>query len=68
MVRDVLRGDVYLVSLNPTRGGETRETRPCPRPRSTRAAGSCRRCSHRDRIEGRHWSSTRIVAPRSDYL
>lgn len=26
---DVLRGDVYLVSLNPTRGGEIRKTRPC---------------------------------------
>ncbi len=23
------RGDVYLVSLNPTRGGETNKTRPC---------------------------------------
>lgn len=26
---DVLRGDVYLVSLNPTRGSEVRKTRPC---------------------------------------
>ena len=26
---DVLRGDVYLVSLNPTRGSEIRKTRPC---------------------------------------
>ena len=31
MVRDeaVLRGDIYLVSLNPTRGSEIRKTRPC---------------------------------------
>ncbi len=26
---DVLRGDVFLVSLDPTRGGEIRKTRPC---------------------------------------
>lgn len=26
---DVSRGDVYLVSLNPTRGSEIRKTRPC---------------------------------------
>ena len=25
----VQRGDVYLVNLNPTRGGEIRKTRPC---------------------------------------
>jgi mRNA interferase MazF len=25
----VYRGDVYLVALNPTRGGEIRKTRPC---------------------------------------
>ena len=25
----VSRGDVFLVSLNPTRGGEIRKTRPC---------------------------------------
>lgn len=25
----VARGDVYLVDLNPTRGGEIRKTRPC---------------------------------------
>ena len=25
----VARGDVFLVSLNPTRGGEIRKTRPC---------------------------------------
>jgi mRNA interferase MazF len=25
----VSRGDIYLVSLNPTRGSEIRETRPC---------------------------------------
>jgi mRNA interferase MazF len=25
----VTRGDVYLVDLNPTRGGEIRKTRPC---------------------------------------
>jgi len=25
----VRRGDVFLVSLNPTRGGEIRKTRPC---------------------------------------
>ena len=25
----VRRGDVYLVSLNPTKGGEIRNTRPC---------------------------------------
>lgn len=29
MVNDVHRGDVYLISLNPTRGGEIRKTRPC---------------------------------------
>ena len=23
------RGDIYLISLDPTRGSETRETRPC---------------------------------------
>ena len=25
----VSRGDIYLVSLNPTRGSEIRKTRPC---------------------------------------
>jgi len=25
----VARGDIYLVDLNPTRGGEIRKTRPC---------------------------------------
>jgi mRNA interferase MazF len=25
----VVRGDVFLVNLNPTRGGEIRKTRPC---------------------------------------
>ena len=28
-VARVGRGDVFLVSLNPTRGGEIRKTRPC---------------------------------------
>jgi mRNA interferase MazF len=28
-VTDVRRGHVYLVALNPTRGGEIRKTRPC---------------------------------------
>ena len=28
-VRRVARGDVFLVTLNPTRGGEIRKTRPC---------------------------------------
>jgi mRNA interferase MazF len=28
-VRQVGRGDVFLVNLNPTRGGEIRKTRPC---------------------------------------
>jgi mRNA interferase MazF len=28
-VGEVGRGDVFLVSLNPTRGGEIRKTRPC---------------------------------------
>ena len=28
-VAPVRRGDVYLVNLNPTRGGEIRKTRPC---------------------------------------
>ncbi len=28
-VARVARGDVFLVSLNPTRGGEIRKTRPC---------------------------------------
>ena len=27
--RGVVRGDVYLVDLSPTRGGEIRKTRPC---------------------------------------
>lgn len=27
--RTVLRGDVFLVSLDPTRGGEIQKTRPC---------------------------------------
>lgn len=27
--RPVTRGDVFLVTLNPTRGGEIRKTRPC---------------------------------------
>lgn len=29
MVNQIRRGDVYLISLNPTRGGEIRKTRPC---------------------------------------
>jgi len=29
VVDDIRRGDVFLVSLNPTRGGESRKTRPC---------------------------------------
>jgi mRNA interferase MazF len=29
MAEDVRRGDVYLVSLNPARGGEIQKTRPC---------------------------------------
>jgi mRNA interferase MazF len=29
MAADVYRGDVYLVSLNPARGGEIQKTRPC---------------------------------------
>jgi mRNA interferase MazF len=29
MADDVRRGDVFLVSLNPTRGGEIQKTRPC---------------------------------------
>jgi mRNA interferase MazF len=29
MVEDVRRGDVFLVSLNPARGSEIQETRPC---------------------------------------
>ena len=29
VVDDIRRGDVFLVSLNPTRGGEIRKTRPC---------------------------------------
>jgi len=29
MTDGVHRGDVFLVSLNPTRGGEIRKTRPC---------------------------------------
>ena len=29
MAEDVYRGDVYLVSLNPARGGEIQKTRPC---------------------------------------
>ena len=28
-VRQVARGDVFLVDLNPTRGGEIRKRRPC---------------------------------------
>ena len=28
-VGEVARGDVFLVNLNPTRGGEIRKTRPC---------------------------------------
>jgi len=28
-VRQVARGDVFLVDLNPTRGGEIRKKRPC---------------------------------------
>lgn len=28
-VARVARGDVFLVTLNPTRGGEIRKTRPC---------------------------------------
>ena len=28
-VRQVSRGDVFLVNLNPTRGAEIRKTRPC---------------------------------------
>lgn len=27
--REITRGDVYLVDLNPTRGGEIQKTRPC---------------------------------------
>ena len=27
--RRVLRGDIFLVALNPTRGSEIRKTRPC---------------------------------------
>lgn len=29
MVTSVRRGDVFLISLNPTRGGEIQKTRPC---------------------------------------
>ncbi len=29
IVGEVSRGEVYLVDLNPTRGGEIRKTRPC---------------------------------------
>src|SRR3982751_5075048 len=29
METSVRRGDVFLVTLNPTRGGEIRKTRPC---------------------------------------
>ncbi len=29
MAENVYRGDVYLVSLNPARGGEIQKTRPC---------------------------------------
>ncbi len=29
MVADVLRGEVHLVSLDPTRGSEIRKARPC---------------------------------------
>lgn len=29
MALEVGRGDVFLVNLNPTRGGEIRKTRPC---------------------------------------
>ena len=29
MADSVRRGDVFLVSLNPTRGGEIQKTRPC---------------------------------------
>ena len=29
MAEDVYRGDVYLVSLNPARGGEIQKIRPC---------------------------------------
>jgi mRNA interferase MazF len=29
IVDEVHRGDVFLVDLNPTRGGEIRKTRPC---------------------------------------
>ncbi len=29
VVGEVLRGEVYLVDLNPTRGGEIKKTRPC---------------------------------------
>ncbi len=29
MTEVVLRGDVFLVSLNPSRGGEIQKTRPC---------------------------------------
>lgn len=29
MTEDVRRGDVFLVSLDPTRGGEIQKTRPC---------------------------------------
>jgi len=28
-VGTIVRGDVFLVNLNPTRGGEIRKTRPC---------------------------------------
>lgn len=29
MALGIARGDVFLVALNPTRGGEIRKTRPC---------------------------------------
>jgi mRNA interferase MazF len=29
MTEDVLRGDVFLVNLDPTGGGEIKKTRPC---------------------------------------
>ena len=29
MIEDVRRGDVFLVSLHPARGGEIQKTRPC---------------------------------------
>ena len=29
MVGAVVRGDVFLINLSPTRGGEIQETRPC---------------------------------------